>query len=201
LFKEDLEMKRMLMFVVALAVAGVMVTNGPLAAAAPIVYFFDFNKTLAPFETYPVTAPGDGQDTGALALNYRCYAPIDRPGVSGVTDGCARLTLRLDGSFISLLAPLKGQGRTISVDFSARDLDGRGATGIIVYAENGKPASVGNFQQVGPLLSTVWTHYGYQAMLTGNNPVVAIGITRVGDGPTWVQHAGIDNLRVRFLDH
>jgi len=188
-------MKRMLMFVVALAVAGVMVSNGPLAAAASQGYWFDFNKSLDPFTAYPSAAPSVTTDAVTLALSYSCYGPV------GVVDnGCARVTLNLDESFISLMAQLRGQGITIDVQFDARDLDGRGATAAMVYAGSGKPAGAGSFQQVGPLLSQTWTHYGYRALLDGNDPVVAVGITRVGDGPNWVQHAGIDNVRVTFVN-
>jgi hypothetical protein len=186
-------MKRMLMFVVALAVAGVMVSNGPLAAARSPGYWFDFNKSLAPFTAYPGPAPSEAPDDVTLALSYSCYGRVGT-----VDNGCARMTLNLDASFISLMALIRGQGITIDVQFDARDLDGRGATAAMVYAGSGKPIGVDSFQQVGPLLSQTWTHYGYRALLDGNDPVVAVGITRVSDGPNRVQHAGIDNLQVTF---
>jgi hypothetical protein len=188
-------MKRMLMFVVALAVAGVMVSNGPLAAARSPGYWFDFNKSLAPFTAYPGAAPSEAPDDVTLALSYSCYTPV---GGVRLGDGCARMTLNLDASFISLMAQLRGQGITIDVQFDARDLDGRGATAAMVYAGSGKPIGVDSFQQIGPLLSQTWTHYSYRALLDGNDPVVAVGITRVSDGPNRVQHAGIDNLQVTF---
>jgi hypothetical protein len=193
-------MKRMLMFVVALVVAGVMVSNGPLAAAAQRGYWFDFNKSLAPFAAYPSAAPSDATDALTLALSYSCYTSVSSTAGGVVDNGCARVTLDLDASFVSLLAQLKGQGITINVEFDARDLDGRGAAAAMVYAGSGKPIGAGSFQQVGPLLSQTWTHYGYRALLDGNDPVVAVGITRVGDGPNRVQHAGIDNVRVTFLN-
>jgi hypothetical protein len=36
-------------------------------------------------------------------------------------------------------------------------------------------------------------------LLDDANPVLAVGIVNLDDGKA-VQHAGIDNLRVRFLD-
>jgi hypothetical protein len=194
-------MKRLMMLLVTLAVAGVMVSTGPLAVAAATMYFFDFNNTLAPFQAFPSTGASDAVDSGGLALSPNCYVSQLNPSPTSRSNSCAQLTLGLEGAYATLMAPLKGHAITISVDFDARDLDGRGAAAVIVYAGSGKPAGVGSFQTVGPLLSTAWTHYGYQALLDGDNPVIAVGIRHVGDGPIFVQHAGIDNLRVRFLDY
>jgi hypothetical protein len=36
-------------------------------------------------------------------------------------------------------------------------------------------------------------------LLDGASPVIAVGIVNLDDGKA-MQHAGIDNLRVRFLD-
>jgi hypothetical protein len=69
----------------------------------------------------------------------------------------------------------------------------------MVYAGSGKPIGVDSFQQVGPLLSQTWTHYGYRAFLASPDPVIALGIVNLDDGKG-LQHAGIDNVRVKFLD-
>jgi len=193
-------MKRMMTFLVALATAAMLVSNAPPAAAAWIEYFFDFDQSLTPFGTFLNTIPSEGMDSGALTLNPSCYVGQITGGLTGMNNGCAELTLGLDGSYVSLMAPLKGQGITINVEFDAHSLDNHGAVAAMVYAGAGKPSSLNSFQQVGPLLTQGWTHYGYRALLDGVNPVIAVGITRIGDGPSFVQHAGIDNLQVRFLD-
>jgi len=98
------------------------------------------------------------------------------------------------------MAPLKGQGITIHVDFIARDLGGCARCAPIAYAGSAQPKGIGNFQMVGAPLTPQWTHYTYRALLDGANPVIAVGFVNL-DGGRAMQHAGIDNLRVQFLDN
>jgi hypothetical protein len=188
------------MFVVALAVAGVMVSNGPLAAAASAEYFFDFDYSLGPFQVFGDTPLTSNLDPGALALNHNCYVLPGTTDLDSPSNGCVVLTHRGSGSLVAMLAQLKGSGITVRVEFDARALDGCEYCAPVVYAGNGKPTGPESFQDVGSALSNEWTHYGYWALLDGSNPVVAVGIRDERRGWTGRQRAELDNLWVQFLD-
>jgi hypothetical protein len=87
----------------------------------------------------------------------------------------------------------------VRVEFVARDLQTCGRCAMIVYAGRGKPQGIGSFQKVGDVLDAQWQYYRYQDLLDGPNPVVAVGILNMDDSKD-MQVAGIDNLRVTFLD-
>jgi hypothetical protein len=202
-------MKRLMSLLVALVVAGVMMSTVSPAAAYTIVHAFTFDKTLDPFQV--ISDSGDSSDTNQqqATINYACY-DIVTGGLTGVDNGCARVENRVDSlqgvHYVALLAQLKGQGWMVTLDFAARDLDNCGQCGVIVYVGNAKPAGLGSFQAIGPVLGHEWTQYHYETWFGGSNPVVAVGVMNLtrsaADGPPRpeVQHAGIDNLRVKLLD-
>jgi hypothetical protein len=196
-------MKRLMSVLAVLVVAGVMLSTVSPAAATPIEYFYDFNTSLAPF-----TGLGDPSfltsvDDNILSLSSDCYVG-ERPlaGLTGKTNSCAMLTQARGARFAAMMAQLKGDGITVQMDFVARNVEDCWRCMVIVYAGSGKPQGLDSFQIVGPQLSTQWTDYGYRALLDGPNPVIAVGILEVGDGPVHEgQRAIIDNLKVQFSDN
>jgi hypothetical protein len=193
-------MKRMMTIVLAFA-SLVLAFSNARPAAAWSEQFYDFNYTVDPFQAF-ADAPGN-VDAQTLLLGYDCYrseslrGALGRP--PGQDNGCAMLTNSHGARFVGLLAPLKGSGIEARVEFVARDLKTCGRCAMIVYAGSGKPQGIGSFQKVGEVLSSHWQHYRYQILLDGSNPVVAVGILNLDDRKDR-QVAGIDNLRVTFLD-
>jgi hypothetical protein len=204
-------MKRLMSLLVTLGVMGVMLSNGPLAAAASIEYFYDFNSTLAPFTGLADPSFLTSVDDNVLTLSKDCYvgeSPLG--GLDGMTNSCALLTKARGTRFAAMLTQLKGDGITVQMDFVARNLEDCWRCMVMVYAGSGKPQGLSSFQIVGPQLSTQWTEYGYRALLGGSDPVIAVGILEVGDsvgaapGDGLIhdgQRAIIDNLKVQFSDN
>ena len=202
-------MKRMMSFVIMLTIAGVMASSVQPAAALSIEHMFTFDKTLAPFQVISDSGTPSSVTAPQAMISYGCY-DIVTSGLGGMENGCARLENRVDSfqgvRYVALLAQLKGPAWVVKVDFAARDLGDCGQCGMIVYVGAGKPLGLRSFQAVGPVLSHEWTRYHYETWFGGSNPVVAVGMMNLTRGAAegspgqQVQHAGIDNLRVRFMD-
>ena len=194
-------MKRLMTLFLALTLAAVVFGPGQRAAASwgGIEYFYDFNVSLAPFQLFADNALPSTTDAVSLHLSHSCYAGDSAVGGDGLDNGCALLTNNHTARFVTMMAPLWGHGTGINVGFTARDLGGCARCAPIVYVGSGKPLDIGSFQMVGPPLTGQWTYYEYTALLDGASPVIAVGIVNLDDGRA-MQHAGIDNLRVRFLD-
>lgn len=196
-------MKRMMSLLVALGVMGVMLSNGPLAAAAPIEYFYDFNNSVAPFTGLADPSFLTSVNDNVLTLTKDCYVGESAADRSlDVVNSCAMLTQARGSRYAAMMAQLKGGGITVQLDFVARNVEDCWRCMVMVYAGSGKPQGISSYQLVGPMLSTQWTDYGYRALLDGPNPVIAVGILEVGDGPVHDgQRAVIDNLKVQFTDN
>ena len=117
-------MKRMMSLLVALGVMGVMLSNGPLAAAAPIEYFYDFNHSVAPFTGLADPSFLTSVNDNVLTLTKDCYvgeSVVDRP--QDVVNSCAMLTQARGSRYSAMMAQLKGGGITVQLDFVARNVE------------------------------------------------------------------------------
>ncbi len=190
-----------MLWLMVLAVLALVFAQARPAAAAWSEQFYDFNYTTDPFQAL-ADAPGN-VDAQTLLLHHDCYvgdrirSALGSP--AGRDNGCAMLTNSHGARFVSLMAPLKGSGIEVRVEFIARDLKTCERCAMIAYAGSGKPQGIGSFQKVGAVLDPQWQYYRYQVLLDGSNPVVAVGILNLDDSKD-MQVAGIDNLRVTFLD-
>ena len=194
-------MKRLMTLLLALTLPAVLFSTVQPAAAswAGIEYFYNFNDSLKPFRFYSDHSAPSTTDTVALTLSHDCYMGDLLGGVEGVDNSCVLLTNNHSARIVGLMAQLTGHGIMINVDFIARDLGGCERCAPVVYVGSGKPEGIGGFQMVGPPLTTEWSSSSYRAFLDDSNPVIAVGIVNLDDGKA-MQHAGIDNVRVKFLD-
>jgi hypothetical protein len=194
-------MKRLMTLLLALTLSAVLFSTVQPAAAswAGIEYFYNFSDSLKPFRVYSDHSTPSNMDIVALTLSHDCYVGDLLGGVEGVDNSCALLTNNHSARIVTLMAPLTGHGIMINVDFIARDLGGCERCAPVVYVGSGKPEGIGSFQMVGPPLTTGWTASSYRAFLASPDPVIALGIVNLDDGKG-LQHAGIDNVRVKFLD-
>jgi hypothetical protein len=190
-----------MIWLMVLAVLALVFGQVRPAAAARSEQFYNFNDTTDPFQPL-ADAPGN-VDAQTLLLSHDCSigeSIADALGsAAGLNNGCAMLTNIHGARFVILMAPLKVSGIEVRVEFIARDLKTCGRCAMIVYTGSGKPQGIAGFQKVGPVLDSAWQAYAYQERLDGPNPVVAVGILNMDDSKD-MQVAGIDNLRVTFLD-
>jgi hypothetical protein len=176
------------------------------ALAAPVQYFYNFQKSV-----YPWT------------VAYRCD-----PVPTGACNASAALQLRMDRKYGSYAA-LYNKGanlfwmrndffassNSVSVQFDTLPVENAGRLTPVIYVGYAEPNGVGTFQKIGLPLQNGWQHLTYKlaapilppapvaAGSTATRPqiqmVVAIGFMNLG-GAKDVQVGGIDNVQITFYD-
>jgi hypothetical protein len=171
------------------------------SAATPVVYNYDFHKSVYPWTAGVACHPEpvvDGPCSTALMLQlgqdrkFGSYAALTNVGA-------AALWMRSD---------YYPTGNTMSVQFDAFPVANADRLTPLIYVGYMEPQSLSDFQKIGIPLKNGWQRLGYKLSLPvmpANSDrlqiqmVVAIGFMNL-DGAKIKQVGGIDNVRIAFYD-